>query len=592
MREEIEKQGGIKLIYIDPPFDVGADFSMKIEIGDEVFTKHPNVLEEIVYRDTWGKGLDSFIAMIYERLILMRDLLSEDGSIYVHCDWRVNSLLRLALDEIFGKDNFRNELVWCYPPGGKAPKYGFHFKHQTIFYYSRSETPKFNHQYRPLTEYQRSKFTKQDSEGRLYKEYRGKTRTYLDELPGSPVPSWWNDIPSLGQTISNEKNGYPTQKPIALLSRIISASTNKDDLVCDFFCGSGTTAETAEKMGRKWICADLSKFAIHVTRKRLIGLQRQMKHSGEKYRSFEVLNMGKYERQHYVGINKELMDVQQRQQVAQREESLLKLILSAYKAERVRNFACFHGKRKRRLVVVGPVNMPVSRSYVECIIQESLENKISQVDVLGFEFELGIFPNVLDEAKKLGINIVPKYIPNEVFDKWAVERNQVTFHDIAYIEAKVHTAKTGIAVELTDFSVNVSQDAFDISEKNLPKKGTKFVVDNGQIFKYKREKDGSITKDQLTKVWSDWVDYWSVDFDFESKKEIVRVYDPDTEKYERLWTGDYIFENEWQSFRTKANRSLELTSASLKCKSGHRKIAVKVVDIFGNDTIKTLDVKL
>src|SRR3989338_7235559 len=112
MRQEIEDQGGIKLIYIDPPFDVGADFSMNIEIGDEEFTKRPNVLEELAYRDTWGKGADSFIAMIYERLSLMRDLLAEDGSIYVHCDWRLNSYIRIVLDELFSQNGFINQITW------------------------------------------------------------------------------------------------------------------------------------------------------------------------------------------------------------------------------------------------------------------------------------------------------------------------------------------------------------------------------------------------------------------------------------------------------------------------------------------------
>ena len=128
MREEIEKQGGIKLIYIDPPFDVGADFSMDIEIGDDTFTKQPNILEEIAYRDTWGRGADSFIAMIYERLSLMRDLLAEDGSIYVHCDWRVNSYIRLILDDVFGKENYINEIVWksgeIKGARGKAKRFG------------------------------------------------------------------------------------------------------------------------------------------------------------------------------------------------------------------------------------------------------------------------------------------------------------------------------------------------------------------------------------------------------------------------------------------------------------------------------------
>jgi adenine specific DNA methylase Mod len=134
LRKQIEAEGGLKLIYIDPPFDVGADFSMNIEIGEESFTKKPSVIEEIAYRDTWGKGADSFIAMIYERLKLMHGLLADDGSIYVHCDYRVNSYMRLILDEIFGKDNFVNEIVWQYS-GGSAPKGAFTRKHDIILRY-------------------------------------------------------------------------------------------------------------------------------------------------------------------------------------------------------------------------------------------------------------------------------------------------------------------------------------------------------------------------------------------------------------------------------------------------------------------------
>ena len=139
LREEIEKQGGIKLIYIDPPFDVGADFSMDIEIGDEAFTKKPNILEEIAFRDTWGKGQDSFLTMIYERLILMRDLLAEDGSIYVHCDWRLTGPLRLVLDEVFGKENFVNEIIWQGVPGGSMSKGKFIKTHDTILFYRKNK---------------------------------------------------------------------------------------------------------------------------------------------------------------------------------------------------------------------------------------------------------------------------------------------------------------------------------------------------------------------------------------------------------------------------------------------------------------------
>ena len=147
LREEIESQGGLKLIYIDPPFDVGADFSMDIEIGGETLTKKPNILEEIAYRDTWGKGADSFIAMIYERLVLMRDLLAEDGSIYVHCDWRVNSYMRLALEEIFGGNFFVNETIWQKIRSSKGQARGFGNVHDTIYLYVKSPNYLHNKQY-------------------------------------------------------------------------------------------------------------------------------------------------------------------------------------------------------------------------------------------------------------------------------------------------------------------------------------------------------------------------------------------------------------------------------------------------------------
>ncbi len=156
--------------------------------------------------------------------------------------------------------------MWCYPPGGKGPKYGFHRKQDTILFYRKSSVSVFNRPFRDLTEYQISKFTKVDSDGRRYKEYRGTSKTYLDEMKGSPVPSWWTDIHSLGQTISKERMGYPTQKPVRLLERIIKASSNKGDIVLDPFCGCGTTVEAAKSLDRQFIGIDISSFAIDLVR--------------------------------------------------------------------------------------------------------------------------------------------------------------------------------------------------------------------------------------------------------------------------------------------------------------------------------------
>ena len=583
LRDEIEKQGGLKLIYIDPPFDVGADFSMDIEIGDDTFTKKPGILEEIAYRDTWGRGADSFISMIYERLVLMRDLLAEDGSIYVHCDYRVNSFIRLILNEVFSSDKIVNEIIWCYRQGGRAID-TFGQKHDTIYWYNKNTKPIFN-----------ADSVRIPYEGTGGYQTSGKgvkigDKVYLPNALGKIPEDWW-DIPAL-PPMSSERIGYPTQKPEALLERIIKASSKEGNLVADFFCGSGTTAVVAEKLGRKWIATDLGKFAIHTTRKRMIGVQRQLKQENKDYRAFEILNLGKYERQHYVGLNNDLREEQKQQQLAAKESAFLELILRAYRAEAVQGFSTFHGKRAGRMVVVGPVNMPVTRLFVEEIMLECRKQHITKVDVLGFEFEMGLFPNVLDEARAKGIDISPKYIPSEVFDKRAVEKNQVVFHDVSFIEVKPHYKGNSLAVELTDFSVFYSQDSITSAEASLKNKGSKIVVEKGQIVKVSKDKDGIVTREKLTQSWKDWIDYWSVDFDFESKREIIRVKNPDTGEIEETWTGDFIFENEWQSFRTKKDRKLELKSVFHECAGGKRKIAVKVVDIFGNDTMTIIEVNV
>lgn len=414
-------------------------------------------------------------------------------------------------------------------------------------------------------------------------------RRFLDEGKGVPVGTVWTDISPVNSQ-AKEDTGYDTQKPSALLERIIRASSNEGDLVADFFCGSGTTAAVAESLGRKWIASDLGKFGIHTTRKRMIGVQRALKSEGKDYRAFEILNLGRYERQHYVGVNANLREEQRQKQLEEKEAAFLDLILRAYRAERTDGFASFHGKRAGRLVAVGPVNMPVSRLFVEEIILECRKKHITKVDILGFEFEMGLFPNVLDEARGKGIDIAPKYIPADVFDRRAVEKNQVVFHDVSFIEVKLHVKGDSVAVELTDFSVFYSQDSIANAEATLKEKGSKIVVEKGQIVKVSKDKDSIVTRETLTQSWTDWIDYWSVDFDFENKREIIRTKNPDSGDWDEAWTGDYIFENEWQSFRTKKDRKLELTSVFHECPAGRRKIAVKVVDIFGNDTMTIAEV--
>ena len=630
LREEIEKQGGIKLIYIDPPFDVGADFSMKIEVGEdnEEFTKEPNILEELAYRDTWGKGADSFIAMIYERLSLMKDLLAEDGSIYVHCDWRVNSYIRLVLDELFGKNGFRNEIVWHYQTYQGQVKNYFPRKNDTILVYSYSDKPIFhllkddnpeqtidftrwNEYLNENNEITGANYPKTDSRfdgyyNRFVKENHRKPGPddVILKIEGNTIDSVW-DIKAVDPKNLSEKVDYPTQKPEKLIERIIKASSNQGDLVCDFFCGSGTTLAVAEKLGRKWIGSDLGKFAIHTTRKRLLGVQRQLKSEGKNYRAFEILNLGKYERQHYIGVNPNLRDEEKKKQLEQKEKNYVKMILEAYKAEAVQNFETFHGKKNNHLVAIGPINLPVMRLFVEEIINECRQKHITKVDILAFEFEMGLFPSIQEEAKSKGIDLALKYIPRDVFDKRAIEKNQVVFNDVSYIELKPIYKGKSIAIELTDFSVFYSQDSIKNAEESLKNGGSRTVVDNGKIVKVTKNKAGIVEKEVLTKKWTDWIDYWSVDYDFESKKEILRrpkdleikqdgKLNPEKYKieYEEYWSGDYIFENEWQTFRTKKNREIEMKSQFKELSAGKHKISVKVVDIFGNDTMKVIEVNI
>ncbi len=603
LRDEIEANGGIKLIYIDPPFDVGADFSMDVEIGEETLEKAPSVLEEIAYRDTWGKGTDSFLAMIYERLLIMKDLLAEDGSIYVHCDWRVTGLIRQVLDEVFNQSNLINEIIWYFSQGGKGSSY-FGKKHNTIWLYSKSTKPIFNEKEvrLPFTPHKQDSKGKNfggrmgtDEDGREYVEKWGTGkkklyRYYLDE--GKLPEDVWTDIQSI-QSAATERVNYPTQKPEALLERVIKASSNAGDLVVDFFCGSGTTAAVAEKLGRKWITSDLGKFAIHTARKRLINVQRELKAEGKDFRAFEILNLGRYERDFFVSGLADLDDSQRNKAEQAKEQAFNQLILSAYKAEPITGFRTFRGKKQNRVVAIGPANLPVSRLFAEEVVAECIEKGVTKVDLLAFEFEMGLFPSIQDEASSKGVDLVLKHIPKEVFDKRAVDRGEARFHDVAYIEVRPHFNGNSVCIELTNYSVFYTQGITSFAEEGLKNGGSQIVVENGQVIKISKDKDGLLNpREILTKNWHDWVDYWSIDFDFTNRKEIVRIKDEKSGEFSEKWTGDFIFENEWQSFRTRQDRSLELKSIFKELPPGRRRIAIKVVDIFGNDTMKVIPVTI
>ncbi len=537
MASLLEKFAGkIDLIYIDPPFATGADFSFNTQIGDadlEV-TKEQSIIEEKAYRDTWGRGLDSYLSMMYDRLVLMRDLLAEEGSIYVHCDYRVVYLLRAILEELFGSDYFQNEIQWCYSIGGKGAQ-RFARKHDTILFYTKSEKYVFNAKDSDVVVPRKANShmrLKVDADGREYQEKTDRKtgkiyRYYVDE--GKIPEDYWTDIEQLNREDA-ERVGYETQKPETLLRRIIAASSDAGHLVADIFCGSGTTLAAAEKLGRRWIGCDLSRWAIHVTRKRLLGI--------ENCKPFEVLNLGKYERKYWQGVtfgDRRKTD----QQLAIYQ--YLAFILKLYDAEPISGMQHLHGKKGKAVVHVGAVDAPVTIDEINACLDECVAIQQKELYILGWEWEMGLYDLMTDAAKGRGIKLVLLNIPREVMEQQAVDKGDIKFFELAYLEVDIKQEKgRKVIVALKDF-----------------------VIPNTEL----------IPEDIRSKVkkWADYIDYWAVDWNFQN----------DT------------FMNGWVTYRTRKDRTLPLKSDPHTYeKPGKYTIMVKVVDIFGNDTSQAFEAEV
>ncbi|MGB9590007.1 MAG: site-specific DNA-methyltransferase, partial [Candidatus Hydrothermia bacterium] len=347
-----EFRGKVNLIYIDPPFATGADFSLRVKVNGDELEKLPSAIEMKAYSDTWSGGIASYLQWLYERLVLMRELLAETGSIYVHLDWHVGHYVKIIMDEIFGKENFVNDIIWSYQGTG-APKKGFKHKHDMILFYSKSEQFFFSDENtrEPMTEKTKAKFTMIDELGRRYKHYKhpnGKYhRQYLDEMESMRLRDVW-EISTIQSW--DEKLPFETQKPEALLKRIILASSKPGDLVLDAFCGSGTTCAVAEKLGRRWIGIDISRFAIHTTRKRLLSIQKDDPERGRVPCSpFVIQNLGVYERQAWLSA---LSPKAEPEQMA----DYIRFVLEAFGARPLFSEEGIHGVKNGRAVMVGPVD--------------------------------------------------------------------------------------------------------------------------------------------------------------------------------------------------------------------------------------------
>lgn len=517
--------GKVDLIYIDPPFATGADFALEVQIGegDAAVVKDQSIIEEKAYRDYWSAGRAGYLATIVPRLQLMKELLAPAGSIFVHVDWHVAGIMRLALDEIFGPGRFVNEIIWAYKSMNTVRRF-FPRKHDNIFWYANGPTWPFNWDH-PAVQTARTNtswFT--DEEGKHY-WLKGGRRYYL-KSEGKVPEDYWTDIPSLHGP-NQEQVGFLTQKPLQLLSRIIASVTNPGDLVADFFVGSGTTAVAAELLGRRWMAADFGRYGIHLARKRLLEL--------EGCKPFDLLNLGKYERQFWQAAS---FGGREAQRVLY---EYISFILRLYGAEPLTGLQYLHGKRQAAMIHVGAVDAPITIAEVTDALDECVATAQVELHVLGWEWEMGLNDLVNQLAQERRVRLKLLAIPREVMERQAVEKGDIRFFELAHLDCQIETASgRSLTVELTDFAMS-DADAID------------------------QEVRARITK------WSDFVDYWAIDFDFRN----------DT------------FMNGWVAYRTRKERRLALRSELHHYPAaGNYRIAVKVVDIFGNDTTRVFPVEV
>lgn len=537
-------RGKVDLIYIDPPFDSKADYRTKVVLPGLNLQQKPTVVEQFAYADTWEEGTISYLRMIYPRLVLMKELLSDRGSIYVHIDWHVGHYVKMILDDIFGKASFRNEIIWWYLWGGRG-KTQWNSKHDTILFYSKSDKWTFN--YKDVLD--DHNLMTEGSKNRLnYKGAMVTTKSNTSEIPDDkvlPSDTWY--IATIN-AMSKEKLNYATQKPEALLERIIKASSNEGDLVCDFFGGSGTTAAVAERLGRRWITCDIGKPASLVMRKRFID---------QEVNPFLYQSIGDYQKEAFHN-NKKL----------RRVGDLSQVVLGLFGAlpfspEQVsdRNFGYVKGTRN--LVMVDSPN----RLTTAATVRRAVEAKASllggdwdKVIVLGWNFAFDI-SQAIEKYKNSNVEVL--VIPPDLLDKLSkkgfkklIADKTVRFSSLQYL-----------VVNPVEVTVNGNgEDELDISLSNY----VLLSPDNIPL----DDKD----KENLQKVMEQdplsLIEYWCIDPD----------YDGDT------------FRSTWQDYRENVDNDSDPLHCvySTRIAMPHkdeRKVCVKAVDVFGFESQVILDVK-
>lgn len=539
-------EGKINLIYIDPPFDSKADYSHKIHLGETEFVKEPSVIERLAYKDTWAGGTDSYLDMLFPRLQLMKRLLAPNGSIYVHLDWHVGHYVKVMMDEVFGRENFRNEVIWKYF-GPTSTEKNFPKKHDNIFFYTKSDTWEFDSS-ACLVDYDEKairRYDKTDEQGKKYKLYFDEDgterRAYMKE--GKPTDVF--EIPFVQGTAS-ERVGYATQKPEALIEVIIKASSRMNGLVADFFAGSGTILAVAEKLNRRWIGCELGKVGIQVARNRLVAL---------KAKPFLIENIGNYQREMIYLSGGRIYEMQ-------------RIILKLYGAEPVadRNDLgvrhCEDGKID--LVYCGYPDRPIAARKVEELAKEAQTlhgSGYKRLVVLAWDYEFS-YDDLLAQRQKasgVAVEIASFKIPPDIYDYLKRAKNE---EDIEALATKVHFFEKPYLrlakPTVQDKIVSIGIENYVIYD---------FPLGSGKQADADREMLLKLVKDNFAAL----IDYWAVDWDYDG----------------------FTFKSQWQAIRGtgKHVEVVTTTAASPQYEhTGKHTIAIRVVDIFGNDATGMLEV--
>jgi adenine specific DNA methylase Mod len=545
-------RGMIDLIYIDPPYDSKADYRTSVKLPGADLSQKPTVIEQFAYADTWKDGTVSYLKMLYPRLVLLKELLSERGTFYIHVDWHAGHYVKIILDDIFGKDNFLNEIIWCFSQGAKSKKM-FARKHNTIFSYSKNIDSNIFNVDAVKVEMKSGKESfggrlETDEDGRKYrlvygsKNSLGETKYYKYYLDEGKIPEdYWTDINSI-QSGAIERVGYATQKPEALLERIIKASSNEGSIVLDVFGGSGTTAAVAERLGRRWITTDIGKPAILVMRKRFID---------QDVKPFLYQSIGDYQKEAFSSSK-----------LYKRVGDLSQIVMGLYGAlpfgvEELADRNIGYIKSSRTLVIVDSPNKLTGKATIKRAVEAKntiLGGGWNKVIVLGWNF-------AYDISEAIGIykdDVEVLVIPPDLLDKLAskkeyaklVQSKNIRFSTLQYLTIKpIEVIKTSnsednIKIRLDNY-ILLSPDNIPLDEKD------------------KEKLQHIIEEDPLALI-----EYWSIDPDYDG----------------------ITFRSSWQDYRgNTANDKDDLHCVYMADlfvpKKENRQVCIKAVDVFGFESM-------